>query len=111
VSATPITLTPRRSDAEVIADFEEMLEAAHVNGWADKLNCYDKPELFADYKRSPSQEEAAALCASCPLFELCEPYAVVVRRPWTVLGGVSWVEGRPFKPTAVKAQDALRLAA
>jgi hypothetical protein len=104
MSVTAITLSVRRPLAEVEAEFEEMLNQAHFNGWSDKINCHGKPELYADYRQSPSQEEAAALCAGCPLLTLHRELVDAKGLHWTVSGGIAWVEGHPFVSTAKVAR-------
>jgi hypothetical protein len=100
MTTIPITLHARRPLAEVEAEFEEMLNQAHLNGWSDKINCHNKPELYADYRQSPSQEAAAELCAGCPLLTLHREVVDAKGLPWTVSGGIAWVEGHPFVSTS-----------
>lgn len=40
-------------------------------------NCKDVPELFVDFdtpQQIPTPEEAAEMCAGCPVFDLCASY-------------------------------------
>ena len=86
--ATPI----KRSATVVRAEYEYMLRQATGNGWEPR--CSDKPEEYSDYDRAKSQAEAAALCEGCPMLALCRENALIVKPGWTVLGGISWKNGR-----------------
>lgn len=90
-------------DVAVKAEFNYMLDQAAKNGWEDKINCHNRPDLFSDYRRIPTQEEAEALCKGCPMLELCRPYAAAYPPPRGVLGGVTWVDRKPFLPLAAIA--------
>lgn len=95
-----LVTVPRRPDSVVIEEFNFMLEEANTNGWSSELNCHNNPAEWSDYKQSPSPQRAAEMCAGCPMLTLCREFAVAKHRSWTVLGGIAWVEGRPFQPTA-----------
>ena len=110
MSITPLTLTPRRPHEEIQAEFDDMLMQASRNGWSEKINCHNKPELYADYRQSPSQAVADALCAGCPMLALHRELVESKGLSWTVSGGISWVDGHPFVSTA-KAPQPLPVAA
>lgn len=54
--------------------------------WKERAICKDaNPELFFDTTR---QEEAVAVCNTCPVIEECLRHAVVNNLDWGVWGGV-----------------------
>lgn len=58
-------------------------------------NCVGREDEFVDYEEPPTDEQAAALCASCPVFDLCAAYAKVGHPAWGVWGGK--VHGRDLE--------------
>lgn len=56
--------------------FNRALREASESG-VNLPNCHGKPELYSDYDDDsiPTEEEAYALCFSCPLIELCAQFA------------------------------------
>lgn len=69
------------------ADFMDILAQASRNNW--RPQCYGNPGPYMDYDEDniPSNEEAEALCAGCPLKEMCEEYALKTGETHGVWGG------------------------
>lgn len=90
-----LRLADRAARADVEGRYNEMLKEATMNGW--KPNCHRPGAIreFADYTRVPTEEQAAALCAGCPMLELCREYAETIKPHATVMAGVAWDRGRP----------------
>ena len=66
---------------------------AHAAHRATELPCRIRPELF--FADSPAEvEQAKALCASCPLQQLCLQTALELGEPWGVWGGALFEHGR-----------------
>jgi hypothetical protein len=89
-----------RAQLHLRAEYSFILGQAHVNGWEDKIACFENPAPFSDYRTTPAQAVAAKLCAPCPIFKLCKPYAEAFPPSWGILGGVAWVDGKPFEPAS-----------
>lgn len=52
--------------------------------------CSLEPDLFTgDWTRGVKEETAKALCASCPVLDLCRDYAVKAKEPYHVWGGTT----------------------
>ena len=98
---------PKRGAKMVKAEFQQMLREASVNGWQPR--CYRQPELYADWLKAPSAEDAAELCAGCPLFDLCGEEARLTRPAWGIRAGVAWVYGVP-QTERIARQKELRAA-
>ena len=55
--------------------------------------CQDDPDLF--FAESPlAVDRAKALCAECPVREVCLAGALERQEPWGVWGGELFVQGR-----------------
>lgn len=84
----------------VETDFERVLKLAHKR--PDRFPqpyCRERPDEFVDYGYPlPTPEEAADLCAPCPLLYLCGEHARRRRPRWGIYGGVVWVDERQAKP-------------
>lgn len=68
----------------------ELKQGINKNG----ANCVGKWEQW-DGDEMPSDREAQIMCASCPVFDLCEKYAELAHPAWTILAGK--VYGRNLK--------------
>lgn len=53
---------------------------------AQDPNCKGRGDEFVDYEVAPTAEQAAALCAGCPIFDECREYAQAAQ-PYGVWGG------------------------
>lgn len=73
-----------------IADFEEALN--HVTA-----KCKANPGPYMDWDEEdgnvPSEADAAALCAGCPLLQACGNYAVAARMTDGIWGGRRFIKG------------------
>lgn len=51
--------------------------------------CAQEPDLYTENwtNRGTRPEDARALCAGCPVFDLCRDYAVTAKEPYNVWGG------------------------
>ena len=88
-------LTPERVAAR--REYHEMLNQAHINGWSDKMPCHERPDLFTDMERAVSQDEAAALCAGCPMLTVHREAVLAFPPKWGVAGGISWDRGMQYE--------------
>lgn len=75
----------------------QLREAAVKEG----ANCLNKWEIW-DGDEMPSDREAQILCASCPVFDLCQQYAEVAHPAWTILAGK--VYGRNLKAAMAESE-------
>lgn len=57
-------------------------------------NCLGKPEQWTG-DELPTDREAALMCATCPVFDLCKEYTDAAHPAWAVWAGV--VKGRKLK--------------
>lgn len=87
-----------RAQLHLRTEYNFMLGQAHLNDWESKIRCFEEPDAFSDYRTTPAQSVAKALCLPCPLYKLCKPYAEAFPPSWGILGGVAWVDGKPFVP-------------
>lgn len=80
----------------MLPEFAGALMNAYDDESLPQPGCLDQPDIFVDYeaKDLPTPEDAAYLCAPCPLRELCLENAKRVKPQWGVLGGAVWVRGR-----------------
>lgn len=85
---------PQRHPAVVKAEFEEMLDQAHRNGWGDKLNCTGRESEFVDYVEPPTVQFADNACNGCPLLSLCREYGDATRPAVGIYGNKAWSYGR-----------------
>ncbi|WP_238146649.1 WhiB family transcriptional regulator [Ornithinimicrobium murale] len=60
---------------------------------AHSLPCRTEPDLFFA-ERPQDLDRAKALCAGCPLREMCLQTALELREPWGVWGGELLENGR-----------------
>lgn len=67
--------------------------AASEDGHPQPL-CQGRPGEYVDYEAVPSEAEAAALCAECPLLVECLANARRTKPAWGVWGGIAWIDGR-----------------
>lgn len=92
---TEITPRPKK---EVIAEFNYIGDQARVNDWS--MNCEGRADEFVLYAFTPTADDAAALCAGCPMAALCLERATVTHQGWGVWGGVAFVDGKPYTRTS-----------
>ncbi|MBT2484826.1 MULTISPECIES: WhiB family transcriptional regulator [unclassified Microbacterium] len=76
--------------------FTDALAAANENENAPQPYCIDLPEKYVDYEvgQHPDEHTAAAMCAPCPLLELCNINARQQLPEHGVWGGIAWVNRR-----------------
>lgn len=55
------------------------------------------PFIDIDEREPYTAAQAEEMCADCPVLKQCRPYAEVLKPPVGVLGGLSWVDGKPQK--------------
>lgn len=82
-----------RSKREVIDEYNQITDQASRNGWRPK--CKDNPGPYMDFDEPPTPEEAEALCAGCPIIELCFERAIANHEKFGVWGGFVFVNGKP----------------
>lgn len=89
-------MTRSRYGRRALLPYSEALTAAQRSAKAPQPYCSDRPDEYVDYDEDsiPSEEEAAAMCAPCPLRDLCLDNARRTQPGWGVWGGVAWVERR-----------------
>ena len=63
----------------------EMRYQMHVRGIDPK--CLGHEEEYIDYQRPPSAAQARAMCAGCPLFDLCDESVRLHPPSWGVWAG------------------------
>ncbi|WP_415134576.1 WhiB family transcriptional regulator [Microbacterium sp.] len=57
--------------------------------------CAGRSAEFMDYEGyPPSEDEAKAMCAGCPLLEQCNLNARQQLPSWGVWGGIAWIDRR-----------------
>ena len=76
-----------------IPEFAAALDLAHQNDEEPQPACLERPRRFVDYQTPPSAHDALALCAECPLLDLCRQNAEAMRPAWGVWGGEVWKSG------------------
>lgn len=66
-----------------------LLDTLRERAAEEGSKCLDDPDPWLEYEpeQQPTREEAAALCAGCPLLALCDQYATVARPAHGVWGG------------------------
>lgn len=74
--------------------FAGALERAAKDGDQPQPLCAGRTAEFSDYSHVPGEQEAADLCAGCPLITLCLDNAKRTKMKWGIWGGVAWVGGR-----------------
>lgn len=105
---------PRRGTRVVRKEFFFYLREAKRNDWDHKRPCHHQPEEFALYERGvdvageefvaypeenlPTPERAAAMCAPCPILQLCREYGFATKPGSGIWGGIVWVDGKPLLP-------------
>lgn len=93
-------VAPKRSAADVRAEWNLMLDQATINGWDHKRKCFGRENEFVMYETAPTAEQAEAMCKGCPLLKLCDEYARVSKQSWGIWGGHVWRYGK-----IVRAED------
>lgn len=71
------------------------LEELHKGALREGSNCLGREAEFVDYDEPPTDEAAARLCAGCPVFDLCDRYAIVGHPAWGIYAGK--VHGRELE--------------
>jgi hypothetical protein len=88
----PVKEAKLRSPRRPRSEFEKMLREASRNDWAP--DCKDRPDEFVMYDIPPTKDRAKALCAECPLLQMCGADARITKPGWGIWGGNVWVDGR-----------------
>ena len=71
-----------------------LLENAEDRSWQDRANCLGvDPDLFFP-ERGASTKEAKEVCRGCVVREDCLEYALRIREPHGVWGGMNEIERR-----------------
>lgn len=95
------TLRPRTDAGEIFDEFNEQLKVTEVpcrgrelefTEYADTRSAYDDEN--EGRLAPPTRSEARALCAGCPLFDLCGAFARAEKPDYGIWGGVRWQNGR-----------------
>lgn len=94
---------PKRPIKEVRAEFSALLMEANKEGYDRRFPCFGKPEVWVDYERSPSPDEAEALCVGCPILAECREYGLVTKPGWGVHGGIAYRYGVPLRKSTPEA--------
>lgn len=94
-------LRPRPEASSVFDEFNEALKVTNVpcRGRAAEFTEYSDPRAaYASDNEGrapmPTKSQATAMCASCPLLELCGDYAAIERPDFGVHAGNRWVNGK-----------------
>lgn len=87
----------KRGVREVREEFNQLLNDANKEGYDRRFPCFDRPDVYVDYERSPSPEDAEAMCAGCPIYKEHREFGDVTRPGWGVHGGVAYRYGRPLR--------------
>lgn len=60
--------------------------------------CVGRSNEFTDYDEDniPTPASARELCVGCPLIDLCQDAAMVMKHGWGVFGGEAWVYGQVY---------------
>jgi WhiB family redox-sensing transcriptional regulator len=73
--------------------------------WHEQAACHDmdsglfySPEGERGPRKARRERAAKAVCATCPVQELCGAYAIATREPYGTWGGVSEGERRELLP-------------
>lgn len=76
--------------------FSDVLTAANVNEKAPQPLCEGRSAEFVDYEvgQHPDEATAAAMCAGCPLLEMCLTNARQQMPVHGVWGGIAWIDRR-----------------
>lgn len=93
----PVVMAPnpiRLKDERMTAALDQFDKAQVVI----RSLCHNNYEKWTDYdERSiPTEEEARAMCAGCPLFAACGNTAEATKPGWGVWAGEVWVYGQRF---------------
>lgn len=99
------TTRPRitRPARVIVDEFHHYLDEAKRGEWEDEIKCMDKPERYVDYIIPPTEDEAEALCAGCPMRALCAEFAAATKPGTGVWGGERWKYGRVLRDGSVLA--------
>jgi hypothetical protein len=95
--------------------YSDALTQANDNENAPQPYCLDASEKYVDYPvgSHPDEATAAAMCAPCPLLEVCRENAKQQLPVHGVWGGIAWVDRRQAHliPLAVEDTGEPRVAA
>lgn len=74
--------------------YTEALQDAHQSKRNPQPLCEGRSAEFVDYEtgQHPDEETAAAMCAPCPLFEVCQTNAKQQKPVHGVWGGIAWID-------------------
>lgn len=94
-------------------EFQKALDLADESRSEPQPLCRRRDAEFVHYSKTPSKDEARALCTDaageeCPLMAVCFASARVERPSWGVRGGVAWNYGRQahwLKTENVQGED------
>ena len=75
-------------------EFAGALEHAAKDPEAPQPHCVGKSAQYTEFTTPPDADAAEAMCAPCPLREMCFENARRTKAKWGVWGGVAWVGGR-----------------
>lgn len=108
-------MTQRRRPRKDLPEFAQALRDAHREElredgtYAPQPLCLDNPGPWTDYGYPlPTARQAEALCAPCPLLEMCRSTAKHRQPHWGVQGGITWIQGRQahlLSPDDPRLQD------
>jgi hypothetical protein len=76
-------------------EFNALLDDANETGYDRKFPCFNRPDLYTDYDRAPSPEEAEEMCAGCPIYNEHREYGIVTKPGWGIHGGIAYRYGKP----------------
>lgn len=93
----------KRAIRVVRAEFNQLLMDANKEGYDRRFPCFGKPEIYVDYDRSPSPEEAEAMCAGCPILDEHREYGLVTKPGWGIHGGIAYRYGVPLRESTPEA--------
>lgn len=98
--------TRHRHGRRPVRAYSAALTAARQNEDAPQPYCLDAPETYVDYPtgQHPDEATAAAMCAPCPLLDLCRENAKQQLPEHGVWGGIAWVNRRQAH-LMVEAED------
>lgn len=89
-------------DRKVIMVAYDLLERASCSGKAPLFDVdAHHHDILGWYNSCWMCEEAADLCAECPVMLACYAQAVSIRESWQIRAGHMWSSGRP-KPLHVR---------
>lgn len=94
----------QRKVKQVLIEYENTLSDDAIDKWEklqigiDKVDplCKDKPEAYADYTDSITEDQAEQMCHGCPLIKLCYDYAVAAEVNQGIWGGINFTEEEQY---------------